>query len=208
VAPGALTEPLDICGFFACYDDRSRPEELARGAGEMNHYRRCEPLLGPKHLVRSKRRSAFDRVGAPSCYSWGLLPLAYTIEALARAGLARDARLSPAINVLLGVQRRSGGFCRNLGGHRNCTLPALSALGALPQCQRSPYAERALECVHAQAARIAPWKLLRAIGDIDLPLARRMRRELVHAVAREQKRDGSFPDPHALHKALAVARCA
>ena len=81
VTPSSLRTSCDLCGFFGPYEDRNRPELLALGAREMNFFREFEPLLGPKSVVRSSRRSNFDHLGASSCYSWGLIPLSYAIEA-------------------------------------------------------------------------------------------------------------------------------
>ena len=149
IVPGALTEPWDLCGFFGPYEDRGLPEVMAYGAREMNHYRQYEPLLGPKSTVRAERRSSLDRAGPASCYSWGLIPLAYVIEALCRAGHAEDDRLRPAIQALLGAQRKSGGWCRNLGGGQPCTIHPVRALGAHPKLRGSEYAERALAYLRA-----------------------------------------------------------
>lgn len=126
-----------------------KPDVVALSAREMNFYREYEPLLGPKNPVRDVRKSSFDRVGASSCYLWGLIPLCYTIETLCRAGYSNDERIQPAINILLGVQRESGGWCRNLGGHPNCSIHAIHALGSHPELRQSTYAERAIRCIQA-----------------------------------------------------------
>ncbi len=128
VKPGSVPPPYDLCGFFGPIDDRWRADVLADGATEMNFYREYEPLLGPQSPVRGVRRSSLDRPGPGTCYAWGLVPLAYTTEALCRAGHANDRRLEPALNALLGVQRANGGWCGCGGGHPSCTTHAVRAL--------------------------------------------------------------------------------
>ena len=136
VTPGSLRTPCDLCGFFGPYEDRAHPETMADGAREMNFYREYEPLLGPQKPVRPERRSSLDRAGPPSCYSWGLIPLSYTVEALCRAGYAEDERLQPAVNALLGVQRESGGWCRNLA-IRPAQPTASAGWEDIPGCARA-----------------------------------------------------------------------
>lgn len=210
VAPGSLRTPCDLAGFFGPYADRGRPEALARGAQEMNSYRQYEPLLGPKTPVRMARTSSLDRAGPASCYSWGLIPLCYTLEALCRAGYARDERLRPAINALLGAQRESGGWCRNLGGHPGCTPHALRALGAHPDLRYSPQAERALRFVYTTAGLRAGWRgaslfaMLQAVAAFDLPLAGEILRDALAALEGRQRKDGTFGGPCEVERVAAV----
>jgi hypothetical protein len=171
IGPGSLRTPCDLGGFFGPYKARNRAEVMAQGAREMNFYRAYEPLLGPKSPVRGKRRSSHDRAGPASCYAWGLIPLSYLIEALCRAGYADDERLQPAINALLGAQRESGGWCRNLGGHPNCTLHGVRALGAHPTLRESDYAMRALTFVRANGERLNRFAVLQVVAMFDLDIA-------------------------------------
>jgi hypothetical protein len=216
VRPGSLKIPCDLCGFFGPFETRNRPDVLSRGAKEMNFYRDFEPLLGPQAPVRATRRSTRDRPGPGSCYRWGLIPLSYTIEALCRAGYARDARLRPAVNAFLGVQRTSGGWCRNLGGHPGCTIHALRALGAHPKLRSSRYAERVLKFMketrrgkHGGGAK--RWwggrnvfAALQAIAAIDVPLGRRMTRDLLAEVGRGQRKNGTFSGGCAVERVAAA----
>jgi hypothetical protein len=206
VAPGSLQSPCDLCGFFGPYESRDRPDVLAWGTREMNYYREYEPLLGPKSPVRSERRSSRDRVGPGSCYAWGLIPLSYLTETLCRAGYARDERLHPAVSALLGAQRRSGGWCRNLGGHPNCTLHAVRALGAHPELRQGPYTERAIAFVHGcmPHARLNPFALLHVVAPFDLPAAREIARDTLAAVAPRQRANGTFGGPNPVERVAAV----
>lgn len=216
VTPGSLRTPCDLCGFFGPYEARNRPEVLARGAREMNFYREYEPSLGPGSPVRGMRRSSLDRAGPTSCYSWGLMPLCYTMEALCRAGRARDERLQPAINVLLGAQRESGGWCRNLGGHPSCTIHAIRALGSHPELKRSEHAERALELMRATqrgalGGGLARWwrgstlfAVIQAMAAFELPTAREIIRDALEALAPRQRRNGTFGEPFRIERVVAV----
>jgi len=210
VKPGGLRTPCDLCGFFGPYEDRNRPEVLVWGAREMNFYREYEPLSGTKAPVREVRESSLDRIGPASCYSWGLIPLSYTVEALCRAGYAHDERLEPAINVLLGAQRDSGEWCRNPGGHPNCTLHALRALGAHPELRRSVQAERALKCLQTAHGAASWWKgsnlfaAIQAVAAFDLPIASEIIREGLAALAPRQRRDGTFGGPCEVERVAAV----
>jgi hypothetical protein len=205
VAPGSLSVPCDLSGFFGPYEERGMPEAIALGAREMNHYRLYEPLLGPKSPVRSERRSSRDRPGPASCYSWGLIPLAYTVEALCRAGYAQDERLQPALNALLGAQRESGGWCRNLGGHPTCTMFPLRVLGAHPCLRTGVYAERALRFVRAAGYKGASlFAALQAVAAFDLPVARAFLRDGLTAVAAKQRRNGTFGMPCPVERVIAV----
>ena len=158
----------------------------------MNHYRTYEPLLGPKSPVRAEPRSRLDRAGPSSCYAWGLIPLSYAVEALCRAGAAGDERLQPAIHALLGTQRESGGWCRNLGGHPNCTLYAVRALGAHPKLRQSAWTDRALSLLRASGKRLNPFALLRAVAPLDVPVAREIARDALATVAPRQRKNGTF----------------
>jgi len=204
VSPGSQREACDLCGFFGPYDTRNLPETLAYGAQEMNEYRVYEPLLGPKSPVRSERRSSLDRAGPSSCYAWGLIPLCYIIEALCRAGYAEDARLAPALNVLLGVQRQSGGWCRNLGGHPSCTLHALRALGAHPKLRESIYAEKALAFFRSSWSRVNLFAALRAVAAFDLPIAKETIHEILAILLPRQHSDGTFGAPCRIERVTAV----
>jgi len=170
----------------------------------MNEYRVYEPLLGPKSPVRSERRSSLDRAGPSSCYAWGLIPLCYIIEALCRAGYAEDARLAPALNVLLGVQRQSGGWCRNLGGHPSCTLHALRALGAHPKLRESIYAEKALAFFRSSWSRVNLFAALRAVAAFDLPIAKETIHEILAILLPRQHSDGTFGAPCRIERVTAV----
>jgi hypothetical protein len=215
VQAGSLREPCDLCGFFGPYEERDRPEVLAHGAREMNHYREYEPLLGPKAPVRDVRRSSLDRIGPASCYAWGLIPLCYTVEALCRAGHAHDPRLQPAIDALLGAQRESGGWCRNLGGHPACSIHAVRMLGSHPELRRNVHAERALRLMRTvqRGSGSAPaswWKgsnlfaATQAIAAFDRPISHEIIGEALAALAPRQRRDGTFGGPCAVERVVAV----
>jgi hypothetical protein len=207
VAPGSLAEPWDLCGFFGPYKDRAMPEVMAHGAREMNHYRACEPLLGPKRPVRAERRSSLDRPGPSSCYAWGLIPLSYTVEALCRAGYARDERLQPAVQALLGAQRESGGWCRNLGGGLACTLHGVRALGSHPELRGSVHAEQALQFIRAAQGRLKGSQLyaaLQAVAAFGLPVAREIIRHGLAALAPRQRKNGTFGTPCQVERVVAV----
>lgn len=211
VSPGSLSEPWDLFGFFGPYEDRGLPEVMVYGAREMNHYRQYEPLLGPKSPVRAERRSSLDRAGPSSCYSWGLIPLAYTVEALCRAGYAADERLQPALNALLGAQRESGGWCRNLGGGLQCTMFPLRVLGAHPTLSKSVHAERVLQFV--RPGRWTGSKLfagLQAVAAFDHPVAHQIIRDGLAALAPKQRKNGTFGAPCRIERVTAalVARMA
>lgn len=204
VRPGSLQTPCDLCGFFGPYEDRSQPEVMAQGTEEMNFYREYEPLLGPKSPVREVRRSSMDRAGPSSCYSWGLIPLCYTIEALCRAGYAHDGRLQPAINALLGTQRESGGWCRNLGGHPSCSAYGVRALGAHPELRRSDYAERALGLVQRAWDRSNLYATIQSAASFDLPIAREIIRDILKTLAPRQRKNGTFGSPCRIERVAAV----
>jgi hypothetical protein len=131
-----------------------------------------------------------------------LIPLAYCIEALSRAGRGEDRRLQPALNALLGAQRDSGGWCRNLGGHPSCTIHAVRALGAHPALRTSRYAERALEFMRARGK--PSFGLMQAAAAFDFPVARQIVRDCLAAAARCQRRNGSFGGACAVERAAAV----
>ncbi len=204
ISPGSLTTPCDLGGFFGPYDGRNDPQVRASGAREMNHYREFEPLLGPKSPVREAPRSSRDRAGPSSCYAWGLIPLSYVVEALCRAGYARDERLQPALRVLLGAQRESGGWCRNLGGHIGCSPHPMRALGAHPALRQSPYAERALRFLHANWQARDPYAILHVAAAYDLPAAREVVVEVLAHISPRQRKDGTFGTPHRVERVAAV----
>jgi len=211
LTPGSLRTPCDLCGFFGPYEDRGHPDVTAHGAREMNFYREFEPLLGPKSIVRGTRRSSLDRVGPPSCYSWGLIPLCYSIEALCRSGYAEDEGLKPAINAMLGAQRESGGWCRNLGGHPNCTVHALRALAAHRELRHSVYAEKALRLMRRTQQASAQWwsgsnvfAAIQAVAQCDTPVAREIVRSAILSLAPRQRKDGTWGDPCRVERVAAV----
>ena len=199
---GCIKEPCDLCGFFGPYNDRNEPEVMKRGAREMNFYREFEPLLGPKSPVRGKRRSSRDRPGPGSCYAWGLIPLAYIIEALCRSGYAEDPRLGPAIKVLLAVQRESGGWCRNLGGHPSCTIHAIRALGSHAGVRRSENARRALEFMKAMGAM--GFAVIQASALFSFPVASELIRDTLKALVPRQQRNGTFGSPCRIERVAAA----
>ena len=204
VAPGSLITPCDLGGFFGPYEDRGQPERMAYGAREMNHYRAYEPLLGPKSPVRGARRSSRDRAGPASCYAWGLIPLSYIAETLCRALNAHDERLQPALDALLGVQRESGGWCRNLGGHPNCTLHGVRVLGAHPTLRESAYADRALGLVRTHWQRLNVYAVLQTVAAFDLPVAQEIIREALAVLAPRQRKNGTFGGPNNVARVAAV----
>jgi len=204
VTPGSLQNPCDLCGFFGPYEDRSLPAAMAHGAREMNFYREFEPLLGPKSPVRPERRSSLDRAGPASCYSWGLIPLSYTVEALCRAGYAEDKRVQPAINALLGAQRESGGWCRNLGGHPSCTIHGIRAIGAHPKLRKSQCAEGALGLIRQSRKGPSIFAILQAVAAFDLPVARDIIRDGLEDLAPRQKKNGTFGTPCRIERVAAV----
>ena len=216
ISPGSLTTPCDLCGFFGPYEARAEPESMAHGADEMNAFREVEPLTGPQSPVRGERRSSRDRAGPSSCYAWGLIPLSYTIEALCRAGYARDERLQPALNALLGAQRESGGWCRNLGGHTGCSIYAIRALGAHPDLRQSAYAARALGFwretqLGERGADLQRWwrgtnlfAALQTAGKSDLPPADAIVCDGLAEIAPHQHKNGTFGTPHRVERVAAV----
>jgi hypothetical protein len=215
IAPGGLETPCDLGGFFGPYEDRNQPDVMAAGAREMNAYREYEPLFGPKSPVREARRSSRDRAGPSSCYAWGLIPLSYTVEALCRAGHARDERLQPALRALLGAQRARGGWCRNLGGHPTCSLYAIRAIGAHPELRQSEYAARALDLLRrvqrGELGSTSRWwsgsnlfAAMYAIAAFDLPLARQMLCDSLATIAPAQRRNGTFGTPCRVERVAAV----
>jgi hypothetical protein len=216
IQPGTLTTPCDLCGFFGPYEARGEPERMAHGADEMNALRAYEPLTGPQSPVRGERRSSRDRAGPSSCYAWGLIPLSYTIEALCRAGFAREERLQPALNALLGAQRESGGWCRNLGGHTGCSIHAIRALGAYPELRASSHAERALAFWRATqlgergSALQRRWRganlfaALQATAAFELPLAHDILRDALAEIAPRQRKNGTFGTPCRIERVAAV----
>lgn len=204
IAPGSLQMPCDLGGFFGPYEARNRPEVMAFGAQEMNHYRQYEPLMGPRTPVRPVPRSSRDRAGPSSCYSWGLIPLSYLIEVLCKAGYAEDARLQPAINALLGVQRESGGWCRNLGGHPSCSLHAVRALGAHPTLRQSAYAVRALQLLLEHGQQLNRFALLQVVALFDLPASRDLISNVLTQITPHQRKNGSFGTPYPVERVAAV----
>jgi hypothetical protein len=209
--PGELTEPWDLGGFFG----EATPLTPAQGAREANFYREFDPLLGPKSPVRWRRRSSFDRVGPPSCHLWGLVPLCTIIEALCRAGFHADARLRPALNVMLAVQRSSGGWCRNPGGGFECTLPAIRAFGVHPRLRRGSAAEAGLRFLRASQSSPdsrsrSRWRgcnlfaALHAAARFDSPVAREIMVEGLAVAAQHQRRNGSFGTPCPVERVGAV----
>ena len=207
VTPGSLTTPCDLGGFFGPFEARAEPTIVRLGAEEMNHYREFEPLLGPGSPVRSKRRSSYDRVGPASCYAWGLIPLCYTVEALCRAGYSKDARLTPATNALLGAQRESGGWCRNLRGHPTCSIHGVRALGAHDALRRSVHADRALAFMRQHQSA---WRgnylfaAIQAIARFNSPVAHDILQSALGQVAQRQKRSGTFGTPYRVERVAAV----
>ena len=205
VGPASLQAPCDLCGFFGPYEDRNLPHVLAWGAQELNFYREYEPLLGPRSPVRAFRMSSLDRSGPGSCYSWGLIPLAYTIEALCRGGYAKDQRLQPAINALLGAQRESGGWCRNPGGHPSCTIHAIRTLGSHPELRRGENAEHALRFMrNSQVRRSDLFPVIQAAAAFDFPVARALICDGLAALAPRQRKNGTFGGPCAVERVTAV----
>jgi len=179
---------------------------MADGAREMNFYREYEPLLGPKSPVRPERRSSLDKAGPASCYAWGLVPLCYIVEALSRGGFGGDPRLEPAISVLLGAQRESGGWCRNLGGHPNCTLPVLRALGACPRPPLADHVERALEFMGGSWQETSLFSALHAVAPFSSPTARTLIRSMLAKAGQRQQRNGTFGRPCQIERVAAVLR--
>ena len=204
VKPGSLQTPCDLGGFFGLYEDRSIPRLMAQGAAEMNTYREFEPLLGPKTPVRGAPRSALDRAGPPSCYSWGLIPLTYLVEAICRAGYAMARGVAPAVNAVLAAQRASGGWCRNLGGHPSCTLHALRALGAHPRLRQSVYAQRALQFMRTSWRRGSVFSTLHAVARFDLPVARQLLTDMLSDGAARQRSNGTFGTPCRVERVASV----
>lgn len=204
VIPGSLDTPCDLCGFFGPYATRNEPVVMAQGAQEMNYYRDYEPLMGPQSLVRAAPRSSYDRAGPSSCYAWGLIPLSYTIETLCRAGYANDTRLRPAINALLGAQRKSGGWCRNLGGHPVCSPHAIRALGSHPVLRVSSNARRALDFIRGNLKGTMLFAGIQAVAAFGLLVAPVIIREELDKLASKQRKNGSFGTPHSIEKVTAV----
>ena len=128
--------------------------------------------------------------------------MCYIIEALCRTGYAGDRRLKPAINALLGAQRRSGGWCRNLGGHPSCTIHAIRALGSHPRLRKSKHAERALALMHAKGA--ISFALIQAAAAFDFPVAREIIRDGLRELAPRQRKNGTFGAPCKVERVAAV----
>ena len=161
-------------------------------------------------------RSSLDRAGPSSCYAWGLIPLAYTVEALCRAGYAQDGRLQPALNALLGAQRESGGWCRNLAGSPACTLHTIRALGSHHGLRHSEGAERALAFMRAaQRGALGGtakrwWRgsnvfaALQAVAAFDSPIAREIIRDALEALVPRQRKNGTFGRPCRVERVTAV----
>ena len=211
IAPGSLRTPCDLGGFFGPYEVRGEPQRMDYGAQEMNYIRAFDPLFGPASPVRPERRSSLDRAGPSSCYAWGLIPLTAIVSALCRAGYDHDERLDPATRALLGAQRESGGWCRNLGGAPACSLHGVRALGVHPELRHSPYAERTLEFVRKiQTAGAGGWRgrslfaLLQAVATYDHPTARCILEDALAAAAPRQNKNGSFGRPDPVERVAAV----
>jgi hypothetical protein len=216
IRPGGLTTACDLCGFFGPYAARGDPGRMAHGADEMNALREFEPLVGPRSPVRREPCSSLDRAGPSSCYAWGLIPLSYSIEALCRAGYAHDKELQPAINALLGAQRESGGWCRNLGGHTGCSINAIRALGAHPELRASTHAERALGFWRAtqlgeRGSDLRRWwrgtnlfAALQTTAAFDLPLAREIERDVLAILSPRQRKNGTYGTPNRTERVAAV----
>ena len=204
VTPGSLLTPCDLAGFFGPYDARNEPACLAHGAREMNVYREFEPLLGPKSPVRSERTSTRDRPGPGSCYAWGLIPLSYTIETLCRLGCGEDERLLPAVDALLGAQRASGGWCRDLGGHPGCTVHAVRAVGVHPVLRSTELARRAL--AFAERAGRPGFAWMEAATLFDLPEAYRLVDRGLAWAGPKQRRNGTFGGPCVVEKVVEAVR--
>jgi len=166
--------------------------------------------------VRSVRRSNLDRAAGPgSCYSWGLVPLCYTIEAVCRGGLHADPRLRPAVNALLGAQDQSGGWCRNPGGGFSCTIRAIRAVGAHPELRAGREAEAALHYLRAHQSRSGSragsrWRgsnlfsALHATARFGLPVAKEIIVDALSVVAQQQRRNGTFGTPLPIERVAAV----
>ena len=104
--------------------------------------------------------------------------------------------------VLLGAQRDSGGWCRNLGGHPACTVHAVRALGSHPRLRTSTNAERAIALVHEAGAR--GFAQIQAAAAFDLPVARELIREALAAMAPRQRKNGTFGTPCQVERVAAV----
>lgn len=204
VEPGSLQIPCDLCGFFGPYGDRGEPGVVADGAREMNAYREYEPLLGPKSPVRATPRSSRDRVGPGSCYSWGLIPLCAIVEAICRAGSGADPALAPTLAALLGAQRQSGGWCRNLGGHPKCTLHALRAIGAHPRVGSSHEADSALAFMARTWRRVNVFTALHAVIPFGTPMAHALIRDMLREAEVRQQPNGTFGKPCQTERVAAV----
>lgn len=206
VRPGTLRERSDLCDFFGPDRDRLKPDVLARNAREANFFGEFEPLMGPSKPLRGVRRGSFDRPGPWRCFTWGLLPLCYTLEALFRTGHGRDARLKPAINALLGAERANGGWCACGAGKHSCTRHAVRALAAHPRLKKGRYAQRAVEVMRGstRAPGKGPFAALQAVALFDSPVAREILREGLAFLAPKQKTNGTFGTPCRIERVAAV----
>jgi hypothetical protein len=120
------------------------------------------------------------------------------------------------IHVLLGAQRESGGWCRNLGGHTGCSIHGIRALGAHPDLRESEYADRALEFWKASqqgelGASLRRWwrganrfAALQAAAAFEQPIAHDILRETLAAIAPRQRKNGTFGTPNAVERVTAV----
>ena len=144
-----------------------------------------------------------------------MIPLCYTIEALCRAGHPRDPELKPAINVMLGAQRRSGGWWRGLKGHPNCTIHAIRALGSHPQLRHSTYARKALGFMRmtqqASKDKRARWwrgsnvfAAIQATAKWDTPVAREIIQSAMPGLAQRQQKYGTWGGPCRIERVAAA----
>jgi hypothetical protein len=113
-------------------------------------------------------------------------------------------RLHPAINVLLGVQRESGGWCRNLGGHPGCTPYAIRALGAHPVLRESTFAQRALKFIRGKLKGRSVFTGIRAAAAFNLLVAHEIIREELNKLAPKQRKNGTFGSPHSVERVASV----
>ena len=104
----------------------------------------------------------------------------------------------------LGAQRESGGWCRNLGGHPNCTIHVLRALGSHPELRQSACAERALGFMRRGWKGQRRFAVMQAVAAFDLPDARELIGEALSFLVPRQRKNGTFGDPCRVERVAAV----
>ena len=106
--------------------------------------------------------------------------------------------------MLLGAQRDSGGWCRNLGGHPSCSAHGIRALGSHPDLRQSEYAERALGLMQKALKGVNLFVIVQAAAMFDLPVAREIISDALAILAPRQQKNGTFGSPCRIERVVAV----